>query len=186
VELRCAVSVVRAWKAVIPSRAVLVLGVWPRDRSHDGPGALPRLNHSPRLASSNVITRSTLPLASKMRISPVRSRARGFRIADCLIFLKKHGFNAGGFKDAPTLLARLYFNCCHHQGALKPLIRAGSSQVQGMLTAVHLTERRTSYRCRGVRQRSKSFVLRVQSLRRSPGFAELVCITQYRSRSAGG
>src|SRR5205823_753452 len=32
--------------------------------------------HSLRLASSNSITRSTLPVESRMRISPVRSRAR--------------------------------------------------------------------------------------------------------------
>ena len=42
----------------------------------------------------------------------------------------ENGFNAGRFKDAPTPLARLYFNDCHHQEALKVLIRARSSQVQ--------------------------------------------------------
>jgi hypothetical protein len=40
------------------------------------------------------------------------------------VILAQGGFNAGSFKDAPTPLARLYFNDCHHQEVLRALIRA--------------------------------------------------------------
>jgi hypothetical protein len=94
-ELRSPVSVEQPWEAVFPSRATLtLLGAWPRVRKHERPGALPRLDHSLRLASSK--RNDALDRASRIEnayLSCTKSSA-GFRVADGLIFLKKHRFNA--------------------------------------------------------------------------------------------
>src|SRR4030095_13762349 len=59
------------------------------------------LPHSLRLVSSNAITRSTLPVESKMRTSPVRSRARGSAAPACLRLPQKHRFDAGSLENSP-------------------------------------------------------------------------------------
>jgi hypothetical protein len=58
-------------------------------------------------------------------------------------------------------------NYCHHQGALKALIRALSSQVPETLSAFHLTERQTSSRRRSAHQQRRSFARWDPRLRRS-------------------
>jgi hypothetical protein len=73
---------------VVPSRAALKLGAWPRVRRH--------------VAAFDLLIEQdgAFQLASRIQDSNLtRPKARsGFRVPDCLIFLREHRLDAWSFK----------------------------------------------------------------------------------------